>query len=187
MLSILSRTAYSTFLHTSYEIPLFVLFMSAAIDILSLFAPLRLLLSPDDTSKTPPTARLEIIKEPSLSIVLTLIVSSIMSIAIYVAQKTSGASFLMGHFDQIRSIRASPLPLLVLAYLPAGYCLQEVIYKHGFHHGTIASLVSAFVVGSAKIGMGVRGGDLLGVFGVVQYWNAAMAVASLVIGYILQV
>lgn len=93
----------------------------------------------------------------------------------------------MGHFDQIRSIRASPLPLLVLAYLPAGYCLQEVIYKHGFHHGTIASLVSAFVVGSAKIGMGVRGGDLLGVFGVVQYWNAAMAVASLVIGYILQV
>lgn len=61
------------------------------------------------------------------------------------------------------------------------------MYTHGFHHGSIALLVSQFVVSSSKLGLGVRGGDVSGVFGTTQFGNAIAALATIVIGYILKV
>lgn len=184
MLSVLSRTAFAAFLHTTFEIPLFVVIMSIAIDSLSLWTPLRLVLSPE--IKSAPVVRVDIKKDTSLTFVLTLIVSSILSIAVYVIQKTTGPATLLAHFDQVRSITASPLPLLLLAFLPAGYCLQGLIDKYGWA-GMWAALSSAALVGASKIGLGIRGGDLLGTILVVQYWNTAMLIASSTVKYVLQI
>lgn len=147
--------------------------------------PLQLLVEPSTGGGA--KERIDIKKEWTLTVVLTLIASSLFSMTLYVAQKTTLPTFLMGHFDGVVNIQASPLPLLLLGFLPAGYCLQEIIYTHGFHHGSIALLVAQFLVSSSKIGLGVRGGDLFGIFGTTQFGNAIAAFTTIVIGYILKV
>ncbi|CCG83720.1 protein of unknown function [Taphrina deformans PYCC 5710] len=185
MLSIISRTAYSILLHTTYTIPTFVLIMSIAIDTISIWGPLQILHTADPATK--PTVRIDIKKDFTLTAILTLISSSIMGIGLYIAQKTVYPAFVVGHFDAVKNIMPLPLPLFVFGLIPVGYCVQEIIYTHGFSSGAIAMLTSSFVVGSVNIALGVRGGDLLGVFGIVQAWNCILAVASAVLGFILKV
>lgn len=168
----------------SYAIPLYVNLMSVAIDTLSLWGPIQFFTTP---AKPRTIKRLEIRKDLSLSLVLTLIVSSILSMAVYVAQKTRLPSFLLGHFDGVKNITPSPLPLLILGFIPTSYCIQELIYRHGFSSGTIAALVSSFVIGSGHIALGIHGADLFGVFGTIQAWNIVVTIACMVIGSILQV
>lgn len=185
MLSIVSRTAYSILLHTTFTIPTFVLIMAMFVDTISLWAPLQIL--HNSVPATRPTKRIDIKKDPTLSLVLTLVASSIMGMALYAAQKTVFPAFVVGHFDAVKNIMPLPLPLLVLGLVPTAYCVQEIVYTHGFSRGSVAMLVSSFVVGGANIALGVRGGDLLGVLGIVQAWNVVLAVTSLVLGFILQV
>lgn len=155
------------------------------VDTISMWALIRMLAPAAD--KDVPVRRLEIKKEVSLTVVLTLIASSILAISLYVAQKTTLPAFVIGHFEDIQNIGATPLPLLLFGFLPFGWAIQEMIYTHGFHSGSIAMLTSSFVVGSGKVALGVKGGDLLGIFGTLQFWNASIATAALVIGYILRV
>ena len=184
MLVVVSRSAYATLLYTAYRVPMFVHVMSIMIDALSLWAPLQFFTFP---SKAMLVKRLEIKKDWSLSLVLTLIVSSIFSMALYIAQKTQLPSFLLGHFDHVKNIMPMPLPLLVLGFIPTSYCVQELIYRHGFSAGAIAALSCSFIANSGRIALGIRGADLIGIFGVTQAWNAVLVIASAAIGSILQV
>lgn len=184
-MSLLSRAAFVILLHTSYNVPIFALAMIVFIDTISMWSLLRLFAPM--VSKDVPLRRLDIKKEPSLTVVLSFIASSILAIALYVAQKTNLPAFVIGHFEAIENIAPTPLPLLLFGLLPFGWAIQEMIYSHGFHAGSIAMLTSSFVVGSGKIALGVKGGDLLGIFGTMQFWNATVATAAMVIGYILKV
>ena len=182
MLSVISRTAYATMLCFFFNVPPGIPALTTVIDTLSIWLPILAIYKEPNGR---PVKRREISKEVSLTVILTLISASFLSISAYTAIKTFLPQFINAHFDLLRTTPVIPLPFLVAGFIPSGYCLQEIIYRHGFHVGTITVLVSSFVVGCGNIALAIRGGDAAGVLGVVQLWNASLTVTSAIIGYIL--
>lgn len=155
---------------------------SLFIDTIALWAPLQLLHHGGLEEQRQSTVE----KDWSLTLVLTLISSSLMGMALYIAQKTVLPVFVVGHFDAVKNIMTLPLPVLISGLIPTAYCVQDLVYTHGFHDATIAMLVSSFVVGGVNTALGVRGGDLIGIFGVVQGWNVILLCTTAVLGIILK-
>ena len=183
MLVIISRTAYAAILCLCFHIPPGIPALTTSIDVAAILIPIAALKT---YKRIEPVKNEMIKKENSLSIILTLIAASVLSVGTYVAIKTFLPTFVGAHFDILRPIPAVPLPFLVVGYMPAGYCLQEIIFKHGFHLGSLAVLCSSFIVGCSNIGLAIRGGDIVGILGVVQFWNIMYTVVCAVLGYIVR-
>lgn len=182
MLSVISRTPYLTLLHNSFAIPIKALALTLLIDTISAIVSIRLFCHQIIlTAKYPASLR----ADRTLKAILTAIAASFMSLFVYTGAKTFFPTFLITHFDAIRTVTPIPLPILIFGYMPIGYCLQELIDRYGFMQGAITTMAWSALVSGGNIAMGVKGGDVWGIAGVIEFWQVALLITSGVLGYVL--
>ena len=144
-LTILSHSPYFFLLNQCYDIRLRTCMMCLGIDVIATALPFRLLRSRTSTHSTPPTtgsssrgsggaaaaANRAVVHDRTVRLSTWLLATCIYSTVILLSTRTWLPSFLVVHFDGLRSLarlHASEIPRLLLFMSPLGWAMQDFVF-----------------------------------------------------------
>lgn len=133
-LTILTHAPYLYLIHTFYSISPYTVLSSLTIDILAIALPARLLRKRSPTHSTSATATAvpnrNLINDTVIIALTSVLGASVYSSAIFTSLKTFLPSFLVTHFDGLRTLEAgyeATLPVLTIALIPVGWAVREFL------------------------------------------------------------
>ncbi|KAF2834468.1 hypothetical protein M501DRAFT_1027274 [Patellaria atrata CBS 101060] len=134
-LTLLSHFPYLHLLNTFFLVSPTTVLITLAIDVVSLAVPLRLLRATLPAHNPRASKRIvpdrDIIHDSSIGFLTTLFPTAIISLLLYVAERTFLPTFAVQNFADIPSVAAAhgaTLPSLLTSLIPAGWAAREFLF-----------------------------------------------------------
>ena len=132
---LLYSAPYYALLGLFYDISLSSIALSLTVDIFSNVVPFYLLRSTNPHNKaisTPTTANASLASNTPIRLYLTLFAASVYSVVVYTSFYTWIPTYLVLHFDSIRTLEYAynaALPVLLIAFIPLGFAAKDFLFS----------------------------------------------------------
>ncbi|KTW31501.1 hypothetical protein T552_00143 [Pneumocystis carinii B80] len=134
LLIFISRVPWLYISFLLFPFPLWIILILLFFDIYSLFGPFYLISNERYAlfrDKGPFKCPMRSKQDGVLGILLSALISSICSIIVYVVSKLSLIPLSSAYFETKHFIAPIPLPILMVAFFPLGFCIQKIILSLG--------------------------------------------------------